>query len=62
MGVIYKLENYASRRGLTRFRGPTRFPRLKGGAPLVATLSPTIMCHKAREDRLPKTCIANKGS
>jgi hypothetical protein len=28
--------------GTTRFRGTTRFPRLKGGAPLVATLSPTI--------------------
>jgi hypothetical protein len=31
------------RRGPTRFRGPIRFPRLKGGAPLVATLSPTII-------------------
>jgi hypothetical protein len=28
--------------GPSRFRGPTRFPRLKGGAPLVVMLSPTI--------------------
>ena len=34
--------NHTKWRRPTRFRGPTRFPRLKGGAPLVATLSPTI--------------------
>jgi hypothetical protein len=45
-------------------RGPTRFPRLKGGAPLVATLSPTIMVrddkarHAARHESSSRSATA----